>query len=170
MTQVYYVYNSSRVWSRSQYSTGAWTPWAREYNTQNKPSASDVYAIAQDSCEVAGFANNNAANPYMRHKSSNAVVTLAPQSWVWATFQPKGSYTPAGQAYTKAESEARYVRNMQRGAATSPAKTSQYGANEAPTGCVLTRAWGDPSDDYGVLMTYRPLQIYLNGAWRTITG
>ncbi len=72
--------------------------------------------------------------------------------------------------YTKTAADARYVQNMQRGAATSPAKVNQYGANEAPTGCVLTRAWGDPNDNYGVLMTYRPLQIYINGAWRTITG
>ncbi|MEJ1619782.1 phage tail protein, partial [Escherichia coli] len=27
VTQVYRVYNSSRSYSRSQYSTGAWTPW-----------------------------------------------------------------------------------------------------------------------------------------------
>lgn len=72
--------------------------------------------------------------------------------------------------YTRTAADARYVQNMQRGAATSPAKVNQYGANEAPTGCVLTRAWGDSNDNYGVLMTYRPLQIYINNAWRTITG
>ncbi|MCX9004928.1 tail fiber protein, partial [Citrobacter portucalensis] len=64
VTQVYRTYNSSRVWSRSKYSTGGWTPWACEYNTQNKPGATDVGAI------------------------------------------------PAGQAYTKAESDARYVQNI----------------------------------------------------------
>ncbi|WGA07846.1 phage tail protein [Escherichia coli] len=45
ITQIYYVYNSSRIWSRSQYSNEEWTPWAREYNTQNKPSAADVGAL-----------------------------------------------------------------------------------------------------------------------------
>ncbi|MFC5707625.1 prophage tail fiber N-terminal domain-containing protein [Aeromonas eucrenophila] len=40
--QRYHVYNSSRVWTRAQYSTGAWTAWARDYNTLNKPSAADV--------------------------------------------------------------------------------------------------------------------------------
>lgn len=29
--QVYYVYNSSEVWSRAQYSTSAWTKWERNY-------------------------------------------------------------------------------------------------------------------------------------------
>jgi hypothetical protein len=43
--QRYHVYNTSRVWTRAQYSTGAWTPWAREYNTLNKPSAADVGAL-----------------------------------------------------------------------------------------------------------------------------
>ncbi|MCU2734193.1 phage tail protein [Enterobacter hormaechei subsp. steigerwaltii] len=81
-----------------------------------------------------------------------------------AKYQAKGSY------YTTAQSDARYVQNMQRGAAVSPAKANEYGPNEAPTGCVLTRAWHDPSTKYGVLFTYRPLQIYINGAWRTIAG
>ncbi|MDX7923415.1 phage tail protein [Aeromonas media] len=40
--QRYHVYNSSRVYSRAQYHTGAFTAWARDYNTQNKPSATDV--------------------------------------------------------------------------------------------------------------------------------
>jgi hypothetical protein len=40
--QRYHVYNTSRVWTRAQYSTGAWTPWARDYNTLNKPTAADV--------------------------------------------------------------------------------------------------------------------------------
>ncbi|MDX7506141.1 hypothetical protein SJ593_25190 [Citrobacter freundii] len=45
VTQVYRTYNSSRIWSRSKYSTGPWTAWAREYNTQNKPGAADVGAL-----------------------------------------------------------------------------------------------------------------------------
>ncbi|ATL99317.1 phage tail protein [Aeromonas sp. CA23] len=40
--QRYHVYNTSRVYTRAQYSTGAFTPWARDYNTLNKPSADDV--------------------------------------------------------------------------------------------------------------------------------
>lgn len=40
--QRYHVYNTSRIWTRAQYSTGAWTPWALEYNTENKPSSADV--------------------------------------------------------------------------------------------------------------------------------
>ena len=43
--QRYHVYNTSRVWTRAQYDKGAWTPWAREYNTLNKPTAADVGAL-----------------------------------------------------------------------------------------------------------------------------
>ncbi|MDH0177445.1 phage tail protein [Aeromonas dhakensis] len=40
--QRYHVYNTSRIYTRAQYNTGAFTPWARDYNTQNKPTADDV--------------------------------------------------------------------------------------------------------------------------------
>ncbi|WP_323975895.1 phage tail-collar fiber domain-containing protein [Aeromonas hydrophila] len=40
--QRYHVYNTSRVYTRAQYNTGAFTPWARDYNTLNKPTADDV--------------------------------------------------------------------------------------------------------------------------------
>lgn len=42
ITQVYYVYNSSRIWTRSKYGTAPWTPWAREYNTANPPPAPNL--------------------------------------------------------------------------------------------------------------------------------
>lgn len=44
--QTYLVYNSSRVWRRAQYSTGAWTPWTRDYNTGNKPTLAELGAAA----------------------------------------------------------------------------------------------------------------------------
>jgi hypothetical protein len=42
--QTYHVYNSTRVWTRAKYQAEAWTPWAREYNTQNKPTPADIGA------------------------------------------------------------------------------------------------------------------------------
>lgn len=50
VTQVYYVYNSSRIYTRSQYSTGTWTPWAKEYNSQNKPTVSELGML--ETCPV----------------------------------------------------------------------------------------------------------------------
>ena len=43
--QRYHVYNTSRIWTRAQYDKGAWTAWAREYNTLNKPTAAEVGAL-----------------------------------------------------------------------------------------------------------------------------
>ncbi len=40
--QRYFVYNSSRIYTRSQYHNLPWTPWAQEYNTLNKPTTSDI--------------------------------------------------------------------------------------------------------------------------------
>ncbi|WP_429234748.1 tail fiber domain-containing protein [Aeromonas salmonicida] len=52
--QSYHVYNTSRVYTRAQYSTGAFTPWALTYNSLNKPSAGDVSALAVSGGTVAG--------------------------------------------------------------------------------------------------------------------
>ncbi|EOX8448984.1 phage tail protein [Salmonella enterica subsp. houtenae] len=66
--------------------------------------------------------------------------------------------------------DARYVQNIQRGAAVWPGKVDEYGPNEAPAGCFLTQARHDPTTAYGVTFAYRPLQMFINGAWRTING
>lgn len=52
--QTYHVYNSSRVWTRAKYSSGAWTAWAREYNTLNKPTAADIGASPAGHTHTAG--------------------------------------------------------------------------------------------------------------------
>ena len=51
--QTYHVYNTSRIWTRAKYSTGAWTAWARDYNTLNKPTAADVGALAASANAVS---------------------------------------------------------------------------------------------------------------------
>ncbi|EAY6109038.1 phage tail protein [Salmonella enterica] len=66
--------------------------------------------------------------------------------------------------------DARYVQNIQRGAPVWPGKVDEYGPNEAPAGCFLTLARHDPTTAYGVTFAYRPLQMFINGAWRTING
>lgn len=64
--QRYHVYNSSRVWNRAQYSTGAWTEWAREYNSLNKPTAADIGALPVQSAgsvlEVGKYIDFHDAN------------------------------------------------------------------------------------------------------------
>ena len=74
ITQIYYVYNSSRIWSRSQYSNGGWTPWAREYNTQNKPSAADVGALPITGGTITGPVGIGTANAL----GGNSIVITIP--------------------------------------------------------------------------------------------
>lgn len=87
-------------------------------------------------------------------------------------YQPKGNYTPAGEAYTKAQSDARYVQDEQLGAQSS-IWTAPGSDTFIPSGCTQTGVHlsGDGSTGTHVeFLFYKPLQIYINGAWRTISG
>lgn len=68
-------------------------------------------------------------------------------------------YLTAGNAYTKTESDNRYVQNIQRGAPVWPGKVDEYGPNEAPAGCFLTQTRHDPTTADSLIFVYRPLQI-----------
>ncbi|MGE1694865.1 phage tail protein [Enterobacter hormaechei] len=87
------------------------------------------------------------------------------------TYQPKGSYTPAGEAYTKAQSDARYgvVNGLRRGGQQVRNPTDAWFGNwESPAGCVLTGVnMENRSDGRKLGVYYRQLQ-YLNkqtNAW-----
>lgn len=84
-------------------------------------------------------------------------------------FQPKGNYTPAGQAYTKAESDARYVQNVRVGA-VGTFKINKDVWNEAPVGAFMTGWYYEGDNPGGDSVHYRPIQINVNGSWRTITA
>lgn len=242
ITQIYYVYNSSRIWSRSQYSNGVWTPWAREYNTQNKPSAADVGALPITGGTLNGSLGIGVANALggnsivlgdsdtgfkqegdgilnvyansalvMRFISSlieslkplkvngnciatgelqaaNGAVRIATDgnlygtkwggwldAWLKNNYQPKGSYTPAGQAYTKAESDARYVQDIRLGAQVLVSGSGNGGKASltAPSGHMLTAILdGDtsrwPMPDSPDQAYARPIQKLVNGKWITV--
>ncbi|MCT8344415.1 tail fiber assembly protein [Photorhabdus kleinii] len=62
VVQRYFVYNSSRVYTRSQFHESPWTPWTREYNTLNRPTAGEVGAYAKaesDSRYITGLRKIN---------------------------------------------------------------------------------------------------------------
>ena len=237
ITQIYYVYNSSRIWSRSQYSNGGWTPWAREYNTQNKPSAADVGALPITGGTITGpvgigtanalggnsivFGDNDTGfkqegdgilNVYansahvFRFISSliesmkplkvngNCIATGEMQAGngsarmssdgniygsIWgsrwlrdylvATFQPKGNFTPAGQAYTKAESDARYVQNI-RVSAPQERKFWDGAGWSSNDSAFATSIWmvGGSSNVGGLYVRY--VQKNINGTWINVTA
>ncbi|QAY01355.1 hinge connector of long tail fiber distal connector [Aeromonas phage Aswh_1] len=60
--QKYWVYNSSEVWSRAQYSTGDWKPWYRDYNEEFKPTSADVGALSLTGGTVTGDVRFNSGN------------------------------------------------------------------------------------------------------------
>jgi hypothetical protein len=236
VTQVYRTYNSSRIWSRSKYSTGGWTTWAREYNTQNKPGAGDVGALPITGGTINGALGIGTANGLGGHsivlgdsdtgfkqegdgilnvyansalvmrfissiveslkplkvngnciatgelQAGNGAVRLAADGNVYgtmwggwlrdyliATFQPKGSFTPAGQAYTKAESDARYVQNI-RVSAPQERKFWDGAGWSSNDSAFATSIWmvGGSSNVGGLYVRY--VQKNINGTWINVTA
>ncbi|HHT8227539.1 TPA: phage tail protein [Citrobacter braakii] len=237
VTQIYRTYNSSRIWSRSKYSTGGWTPWAREYNTQNKPGAGDVGALPITGGTINGALGIGTANGLGGHSivlgdsdtgfkqegdgilnvyansahvfrfisslieslkplkvNGNCIATGEMQAGngsarmssdgniygsIWgnrwlrdylvATFQPKGNFTPAGQAYTKAESDARYVRNI-RVSAPQERKFWDGAGWSGNDSAFATAIWmvGGSSNVGGLYVRY--VQKDINGTWINVTA
>ena len=79
-------------------------------------------------------------------------------------FQPKGSYTPAGEAYTKAQSDARYglVNGIRRGGQQLRNPTDIWFGNwESPAGCVVTGiTMENRSDGRKLGVYYRQMQYF----------
>lgn len=55
--QRYFIYNSSRIYTRSQYNDLPWTPWTREYNTLNKLSAGEIGVYTKEECNSLYITN-----------------------------------------------------------------------------------------------------------------
>ncbi len=91
-------------------------------------------------------------------------------------FQPKGNYAAAGASYTKAESDARYVQNVQYSNETfyDPGGNEISWVFRSPSGCVLSginvQDTGSNSADNIGGVYYKAAQIYINGAWRSVSG
>lgn len=78
--QRYHVYNTSRVWTRAQYSTGAWTEWARDYNTLNKPTPREIGAAAAS--HAHSWSQLTGVPIYATRWPSWGEVTGHPTRWV----------------------------------------------------------------------------------------
>ncbi|OAT18854.1 phage tail fiber protein [Buttiauxella noackiae ATCC 51607] len=100
----------------------------------------------------------------------------APKSTVYTKteadtrFQPKGSYTPAGEAYTKAASDARYLQGTKLGAEGHIVINSSGAISRVPAGCVMTGWQPEGQNIGGDPCYYKPIQQNINGTWATITG
>lgn len=91
------------------------------------------------------------------------------RDYLIATFQPKGNFTPAGQAYTKAESDARYVQNI-RVSAPQERKFWDGAGWSSNDSAFATAIWmvGGSSNVGGLYVRY--LQKNINGTWINVTA
>ncbi|MCK1002445.1 phage tail protein [Enterobacter hormaechei] len=79
------------------------------------------------------------------------------------TYQPKGNYTPAGQAYTKAESNVRFLQGWRLGAVAKATNGNNDNIfAEAPNGAVVVSV--QQKTNY-TAVKYRYAQYNLNGTW-----
>ncbi len=90
-----------------------------------------------------------------------------------AKYQVKGNYTPAGQAFTKTESDNRYIQNTQMGA--EEYKDIPYpGQASIPLGACITAIVGTTKPTGGGVGFYisrvyfRRIQKYIGGSWKNI--
>jgi phage-related tail fiber protein len=94
--QQMYITYTGRIFLRSVTGTwngsGPWAGWIEMYGPNNRPTSNDVNCIQRDGSHIGGFVSGNAAQPYLRHTASNAVVVMA----------------KAGDAYTRSESDGRF--------------------------------------------------------------
>ncbi len=85
-------------------------------------------------------------------------------------FQAKGEY------YTKTESDARYIQNWEYTAEVvyKPANNETSWTFRAPAGCtisgIIVEETGSNSADNISGVYYKAAQIYINGAWRSVSG
>ncbi|HEB1451294.1 TPA: tail fiber protein [Escherichia albertii] len=92
--------------------------------------------------------------------NSTSTTEAATPSAVKAAFDLANSKATTVNIYTKAQSDARYIQNIQLGAEVQS-------STSAPAGCVITFVDGG---DKMECVRYKPVQININGAWRTISG
>lgn len=91
-------------------------------------------------------------------------------------FQPKGDYAAKGSSYTRTESDARYVQNWEYTAEAvyKPANNETSWTFRAPAGCtisgIIVEETGSNSADNIGGVYYKAAQIYINGAWRSVSG
>lgn len=81
-------------------------------------------------------------------------------------YQPKGNYTPAGEAYTKAESDARY---LQKATGITGIRMANYGSVGGDlrdsSQNVMTGIYATNGYDNATTHESRKMQYQLNGSW-----
>ncbi|HEM7948202.1 TPA: phage tail protein [Citrobacter koseri] len=136
----------------------------------------DITDISKGSTASGGGSNNTTTITV--HGRIVTPFQIQPGDWTNfdARYQAKGNYTPAGQAYTKAESDARFVRDVRLGAQVmvSPSNNGGKASLTAPAGHMLTAILDNdtprfPQPDTPDAAYARPVQKFLNNQWVTVS-
>ncbi|WP_238485695.1 phage tail protein [Rahnella ecdela] len=151
------------------------------YTTKFPPPQRDSYTkyesddrfLMRDGASWAGFASGDAASPYMRHLSSNAVIALPTKEQLnneiaatrnWANSDLRNDIYAYGNN--------RYVYDVQRGSqALENASFTAQADWEAPTGCFMTGIKNrvDLGDARTMGKYYRALMVRTaSGGWRQV--
>ncbi|WP_225817030.1 pyocin knob domain-containing protein [Photorhabdus antumapuensis] len=224
VTQRYFVYNSSRIYTRSQYHNLPWTPWTQEYNTLNKPTASELglidtvtkatnalqrsggnvtgdITITTDSMlswnrntdfASIGFKNtgDSDTDSYMWFRTGDNgneyfkwqhVLSGVPNEWMSLksdNLRVRGyqvyheGYRPTAAiigAYTKSESDTRYIQDIRLGAKES-AQIWKSPRDKDASGHTIIAAINENKDELVNTVNHRPIQKKVNGIWMNISN
>ncbi|HHW8819208.1 TPA: tail fiber protein [Salmonella enterica] len=120
----------------------------------HKHAWGDITDVPDGTTAQKGIVKLNSAT------NSTSMTEAATPSAVKAAYDLAKSKTSATNIYTRAQSDARYVQNVMLGAEVQA-------PTMAPAGCVITFVDGG---DKMECVRYKPLQININGFWRTISG
>ncbi|EFR3440036.1 phage tail protein [Salmonella enterica] len=120
----------------------------------HKHAWGDITDVPDGTTAQKGIVKLNSAT------NSTSTTEAATPSAVKAAYDLAKSKTSATNIYTRTQSDARYVQNVMLGAEVQA-------PTMAPAGCVITFVDGG---DKMECVRYKPLQININGFWRTISG
>ncbi|MGV2811706.1 pyocin knob domain-containing protein [Enterobacter cancerogenus] len=164
ITQIYRTYNNSRCYIRTLYG-GAWTAWAKQYDTANKPTAADVGALpitggtlngnltVQNTIQIGSIGKailNIGDNDSGLRSSKDGQVDLWANSkmlgyWNTTTFSFTGQIIPGNYANFDAKYQAKGNYTPAGQAYTKAESDGRYQAkgNYTPAGQAYTKAESD---------------------------
>lgn len=171
ITQRYFIYNSSRVYTRSLYlwnGQGGWTRWAKEYNTENKPTPADVGTYSKGEIDGKVFLSCPIGTPIPWPQST------APSGYLICNGQTfnKSTYPKLATAYPSGklpDLRGEFIRGLDSGRNIDKGRTilsNQVG--QAPVSAI--RGYWDSSWNNGQQRDtgYKTATGTNNGAWSGI--
>ncbi|MEK9496796.1 pyocin knob domain-containing protein [Photorhabdus sp. P32] len=223
--QRYFIYNSSRIHTRSLNDVGVWTYWAQEYNTLNKPAASELglmetvtkaaNALQRSGGNVTGdiiittdsmlswnrntdfasigfkntgdgdtdsymwFRTGDNGNEYFKWQHAlsggptNEWMSLKSDNLRVRGYQVyHEGYRPTATiigAYTKSESDTRYIQDIRLGAKES-VQVQKSPEDKDVSGYAIIAVINGNRDELADTVNRRPMQKKVNGIWMNISN